>query len=677
MKALEIEKPLSSEHTLKLRVLVLEQSSNDSEALLRELRKAGMDIDPVVVAGRADFEAAITSGGFAAVLTGDQAAGWTALEALQCFRQAGHETPFLLVINSSLEEEDAESLKLGFDDYVLRERLTRIPAALKRVIQEKQLRDEKDRISSALQDSETRNRELIENSQYGIFRVALDGSFLSANPALLQILACGSPGELQRLNLATDVFRYREEFVKLIAACRAHGLVQSAESEWHRKDGGLVSVRLRMRHLSLPGSEEVLEGMVEDVTELRALEHQLRQAQKFETIGQLAGGIVHDFNNVVGAILGWAEIGFEQSRSYPSIAERFGRIREQADRAASLTREFLSFARRQANQLRPVDLNAVIKGLTSFLDKVIGKDIEIKYVEGVLRPVHADIAQIEQVLMNLCLNARDAMPDGGNLSIETEMVQLDDTYCRLYSGVSPGCYAVISVTDTGAGMSAETRERIFEPFFTTKECGKGTGIGLAPVYGIVKQHGGFIQVYSEPGNGSRFHVHLPVMDEALDAGAPHVTEAPASADLHGKETILYAEDHESIREMVRQSLVNLGYRVMAASDGEQALRFCEYETPALAILDVVMPHMGGQATAARLVARFPKLPILYTSGYLQASPNSPPQVPNTRFLQKPYSPVSRPRHPRSPRYPPFALVLNPALLPGMATLCRSAGFSLT
>src|SRR5260370_5562390 len=259
---------------------------------------------------------------------------------------------------------------------------------------------------------------------------------------------------------------------------------------------------MNVRQLSMPGHAGGLEVIAEDVTELRAMERQLRQAQKFEAVGQLAGGIEHDFNNVVGAILGWAELGFEQNRETPQAAERFTRIREQAERAAALTRELLAFARRQVLQPRAVDLNDVAGGLVSFLDKVIGKDIEFKFLNAPLDSVKADPTQIEQVLMNICLNARDAMPQGGRLVIETEMVELDDAYCHFYPYVQTGRYAVISVSDTGIGMDAETRDRIFQPFFTTKERAKGTGMALPTPYRIVHHPAPFIHVYSEPGHGS-------------------------------------------------------------------------------------------------------------------------------------------------------------------------------
>jgi two-component system cell cycle sensor histidine kinase/response regulator CckA len=502
------------------------------------------------------------------------------------------------------------------------------------------LRDEHARAQEALRVAEARNRDLVENSVYGISRVDSDGAFLDGNPALLRIIGCASPEDLLQLNLGSDIFRFPEQYVQLTNACRERNQVHGTEVEWRRRDGGFVTVRLNVRQLSATRETRGLEVIAEDVTELRAMERQLRQAQKFEAIGQLAGGIAHDFNNVVGAILGWAELGFDQNRDNSQVAERFQRIRAQAERAAALTRELLAFARRQVLQPRAVDLNTVAGGLVNFLDKIIGRDIEFKFLSTKLDPVKADPTQIEQVLMNLCVNARDAMPQGGRLVIETEMVELDDSYCRFYPYVVPGRYAVVSVSDTGIGMDAETRERIFEPFFTTKERGKGTGMGLATAYGIVKQHSGFIHVYSEPQHGSLFRVYLPVLEGTIADTGAEKTPAPSVAEIRGTETILIAEDHESIREMARQTLISMGYRVLSACDGQEALKLCAQETPALAILDVIMPNLGGPATAARLLETLPALPLVFTSGYSANSRDLPIVNGKARYLQKPYSPTT-------------------------------------
>lgn len=625
-----------------VRVLLLEESLADSQDILEELRAGGMTIEPTVLATRQEFLEAITAQDFSIVLSTYELPGWSGLEAFEELQRVKKGMPFILVTNAQDGREASHCLRLGMSDYVLKSHLARLPLAVRKALGETQLRASNDEVQRALLESEERNQQLVEDSVYGVFRISLEGKFVFANPSLLEILACPTLEVLQTLNFATDIFRFPEHCAKLMNSCRKDGLVHNAETEWRRKDGGLVSVKLHLRYLSVPGRPDQVEGIVEDVTELRSLEHQLLQAQKFETIGQLASGVAHDFNNVVGAILGWAELGYEESVAFPRVAERFARIREQADRAASLTRELLAFARCQELQSRPVDLNTIIRNLASFLDKVIGRDIEMRVVSGSLQPIQADPVQIEQVLMNLCLNARDAMPEGGLLGIGTEMEQIDEAFCRYYSYATPGRYAVLAVSDTGTGMTPDVRERIFEPFFTTKERGTGTGMGLATAYGIVKQHGGFIHVYSEPWQGSLFRVYLPVCagsssEPKLRTEAP---EMPHAMELDGTETIVLAEDHDSVREMVRQWLVNLGYRVLSAANGEEATKLSLDEAPAIAILDMVMPRMGGMAAASQLRQRLPGLPVLFTSGYSEPGNAAAAALPNSCYLQKPYSPTS-------------------------------------
>ena len=623
-----------------LRLLLLEQDPSDAAQMLRKLKDSGLEIAPCIAGDKEEFKNALKTGNFDAVISAWKLADGDGQQALRILHDNRSDIPLLLVTGEPEEEAAEECARCGAADYVLKDCLARLPFALRRAVGEHRLSAESARLRASLQENETRSRDLVENSVYGIFRVALDGTFHTTNDTLLKILGCSGLSELQALNLADDVFRYPETFTKLLADSRELAIVQNVETEWRRRDGGFISVRLHLRCISHSGVADGLEGIVEDVTEVRALERQLQQAQKFETIGQLAGGIAHDFNNVLGAVLGWAEIGYEQSREHPQIAEYFAHIRQQTDRAAALTRELLTFARRQPLQPRPVQLNLIVQNLMSFLDKVIGKDIEIKVVTGNLQPLKAEPAQMEQVLMNLCLNARDAMPDGGLLKIETEMIVLDDSFCHFYPGVVAGTYVVLSISDTGSGMSPEVRDRIFEPFFTTKERGKGSGMGLATVYGIVRQHGGFVHVYSEPGQGTLFHVYLPVMESLAAESAQGAATENKPKDLHGTETILLAEDHDSIRELTRQSLTRLGYQVLAAADGRQALRLVELERPDLAVLDVVMPHMGGAATAARLLQQMPGLPILFTSGFSENANNAVAQVPGSHYLQKPYGPTS-------------------------------------
>ena len=640
MGPMTVETKRSTAAARAVRVLLLEDNSSDAAMILRELKDAGMEIVPSIAGNQSEFRNALSAGNFDAVISAGKLPDSDGLEALQILRASGHDIPYVLVTGAADEKAAAECIRCGANDYVSKDRLGRLPFALRRALGEHESLEETAHMRALLRETETHSRELTQNSVYGIFKAGSDGIFHWANETLLKILACSSFSEAQALNLANDVFRYPETFAKLLADSREQRVVHNVETEWRRRDGGFVSVRLHLRFGSLSGAPDGFEGIVEDVTEVRALERQLQQAQKFETIGQLAGGIAHDFNNVLGAVLGWAEIGYEQSREHPQIAEYFAHIRQQADRAAALTRELLTFARRQPLQQRPVHLNQIVENLMSLLDKVIGKDIEIKVLAGNLQPVKAEPAQMEQVLMNICLNARDAMPDGGVLKIETEMIVLDDSFCHFYPGIVAGTYVVLSISDTGAGMSPEVRDRIFEPFFTTKQKGKGSGMGLATVYGIVRQHGGFIHVYSEQGQGTLFHVYFPVMENTVAESAPGAAAPNNVKNLQGSETILLAEDHDSIRELSRQALTRLGYKVLAAADGREALRLAELERPDLAVLDVVMPHKGGAAAATQLLELVPGLPILFTSGFSENANNAVAQVPGSHYLQKPYGPTS-------------------------------------
>ncbi len=379
-----------------------------------------------------------------------------------------------------------------------------------------------------------------------------------------------------------------------------------------------------------------------DVTERRALERQLQHAQKFEAFGQLAGGIAHDFNNVIGAILGWSELGEEQAASGNALLQSyFKKIHFQCDRVTALIQQLLAFARRQILEPRTLNLNQSVHEVMSLLDKVIGKDIEIKKnLTQDLLAVRADPTQIEQMLVNLCINGRDAMPKGGRVTIETRNAVFSDEDCRRAVGVQPGRFAELRVIDTGIGMDAATRERIFEPFFTTKGTGKGTGLGLATVYGIVKQHNGFILVESEPGHGSTFRICLPV-DET-----PSVREIrPLLFDdlpvRGGSETILLADDHEGICEMAQSALAGKGYQVMVAHDGEEAIQIftAHRDTISLILLDVIMPRKNGPEVFAAIKAQEPGVAVIFATGYSNETAVLADLVERgVAILRKPYSP---------------------------------------
>lgn len=372
--------------------------------------------------------------------------------------------------------------------------------------------------------------------------------------------------------------------------------------------------------------------------EHRRTELQLRHLEKFEVIGKLAGGIAHDFNNVLGAIQGWAELGIDESPAQTRPAALFRSIHSQALRAAGLTKQLLAYARRQILEPRNIDLNQVLGETTEMLRRVISESVEITLA---LSPqpmvVRVDPAQIEQVIMNLCLNARDAMPKGGRLTIETSRAEFDAAYCENHQYAHPGKYIKLSISDTGTGMDAETLKHIFEPFFTTKEVGQGTGLGLATTYAIVKQHQGSIETISEPGRGTAFHVHLP----AFEGPAEPRQMLETTPARHGTETILVAEDNEGVRELIQEVLLSLGYKLIVATDGEQAItEFNSHsDSISLVLLDMVMPKACGPEVYEAIRKTNPEVPVILTSGYSEKV-NDVPSITTgpAAILQKPYSP---------------------------------------
>ncbi|MDP3911069.1 MAG: response regulator [Gemmatimonadales bacterium] len=383
-----------------------------------------------------------------------------------------------------------------------------------------------------------------------------------------------------------------------------------------------------------------LVGVGRDLTAYKKLEHQFRQAQKMEAVGRLAGGIAHDFNNVLTAISGYTELLIEEAAPQDPRRGDLEEIRTAAERAAGLTRQLLAFSRQQVLEPRVLDLNAVVAGMDKMLRRILGEDVELAAALAArLGRIKADPGQIEQVILNLAVNARDAMPGGGKLTIETADVELDDAYAGEHVAVVPGPYVMLAVSDTGTGMDAETKAKIFEPFFTTKGPGKGTGLGLATVYGIVKQSGGNLWVYSEPGQGATFKVYLPRVDEPAER--PAAAAAPARP-IAGTETILVVEDNESVRRLVRTVLSGHGYTVLEAAEPAEALALVGRHGGEIALLvtDVVMPGMSGRELAQQVEAVRPDLLVLYMSGYTDdAIVNHGVLEAGVAFLQKPFTPA--------------------------------------
>lgn len=494
------------------------------------------------------------------------------------------------------------------------------------------------RVENALRQSEATFRGMVEGA-YGVYRAKPDGTILMANAALAHMLGYDSEREIVSLNLVSDVFQSGDYSVSLFEQLGSRKQFSHHEAHWRRKDGRVITVELSGRALSDDGGALLyFEVIVEDVSHQRGVEHRLRHVQKMEAIGRLAGGIAHDFNNVLGVITGYSEMLLDKLVSDPALLELVKHVLKATERGASLTRQLLAFSRQQVLEPRVINIQEHMKGIEDLLRRVIGEDIRLTVDTGD-RPVYlrADPTQLEQVIMNLVVNARDAMPKGGNLNIEISRAHFDPEYCKHTPDTRPGKYACIAVTDTGSGMSADVLSRIFEPFFTTKENGKGTGLGLATVYGIVKQSGGNVTVYSEAGHGTTFRVYLPLSEEAP---SKQEVAAPDGVVSDGTETILLVEDEDSLREVTREYLGNKGYTVLVASEPGAAFEAAKNSDKQVDLLltDVILPGSSGVQLAQRLAAAYPRMRVLYVSGYTaDAIVHQGGHDPNFAFLSKPFS----------------------------------------
>jgi len=493
------------------------------------------------------------------------------------------------------------------------------------------------RNEQALRRSEARYRSLVQSSVYGIYRSSLEGRFLDVNPALIAMLGYGSAEEVLLLDPEKHVFAQAEEHARLIEDFRRNGRLDGMEVRWKRKDGSTITVRISGRAVSSEDEPaDVLEAIAEDVTDRRMLEDQFRQAQKMEAVGRLAGGVAHDFNNLLMVISGYTEVILTKLEADHPLHEKGRAIQQAADRATTLTRQLLAFSRKQMLELKVVDVNTIVEDMERLLRPLIGENIElITRLAPEAGHTRADAGQLEQVLMNLVVNAKDAMPNGGRLTIETQNICEEEGDRRGPTFIRPGNYVLLSVSDTGMGMDKETRSRIFEPFFTTKELGKGTGLGLSTVYGIVKQSAGYVLVQSEVGHGSTFQIYLPRVEATAESHAAPALRAAAG----GSETVLLVEDEESVRALMRETLTNKGYRVIEAENGEAGLTVAAQHdgTIDLIISDVVMPGMGGHEMVKRLTLTRPATKVLYLSGYTEDTVVSEGVESGTAFLQKPFT----------------------------------------
>ena len=475
---------------------------------------------------------------------------------------------------------------------------------------------ERKRAEEALRRSEADFRSVVEGAPYGIYRASMTGRFLQVNPALQKMLGYELAEELLRKDLATEIFRHSGEYHRLTELLTRAEVIKDIEMEWKRQEGAPITVRCSGRRINDENcAPAYFEVFAEDVTEKRVLERQLRMAQKMEAIGRISGGIAHDFNNLLGVIIGYSRVLKRGLGANNALCEHALEIEKAGERAASLTKQLLAFSRQQVLTPAVLNINTLASDMQKMLLRLLGEDIDVSLeLDPALGSVMADQSQVEQVIMNLAVNARDAMPTGGKLKIQTANMQLDQTYTWNHPGSKAGDYVLLAVTDTGTGMDAGTLAHVFEPFFTTKERGKGTGLGLATVYGIVKQSNGYIWVDSAPGKGASFQIYLP---RYTGEPAVAVQRIDSGEKLSGTESILLVEDAEPLRKLEQTILEAGGFRVLPAGSGEEALEVAARfgSTFDLLVTDVVMPGMNGRTLAEQLSPRQPGMKVLFISGY--------------------------------------------------------------
>jgi PAS domain S-box-containing protein len=496
----------------------------------------------------------------------------------------------------------------------------------------------------ALRESEERFSTVFSASPIGISitRIA-NGQFIDVNDAFLSMFGYTREEVIGHTSLELRVYADPEDRDRFVGLLRKEGRVHDVETKFRRKSGEIGDLLVSAELIELAGEQYML-ALMHDITERKQaeeehqkLEAQLRQAQKMEAVGRLAGGVAHDFNNMLGVILGYADMALSRLNPADPLYQDLQEIAGAARRSADLTRQLLAFSRRQTIAPQVLDLNVQMKGMERLLRRIIGEDIALEFALALdLWPVRLDPSQVDQVVANLAVNSRDAMPDGGKLTVETGNMTFDEAYRQTHPWVLPGDYALLTVSDNGCGMDKEALEHVFEPFFTAKAEGKGTGLGLATVYGIVKQNNGFTDIYSEPGQGTTVKIYFP--RHRGEAQARPVA-APELAPVGGQETILLVEDEDQLRRLARTLLERLGYRVLEAASPGEALILCEKHEGEIRLLltDVVMPNMSGKELAERISAIKPGLKTLFMSGYTaDAIAQRGVLEEGIHFLQKPF-----------------------------------------
>jgi PAS domain S-box-containing protein len=622
-----------------LRLLLVEDNENDAVLVVRELKRGGYDTTYERVYDAASMRAALERQSWDLVLSDHSMPQFSGRAALDVLRQRDPDVPFIFVSGTIGEDAAVESMRMGAQDYLNKANLRRLVPAIQRELREAASRRERRRAETALRESEQRFEKVFQASPVGItISTVAEGRYVDVNAAFLRMIGRTREEVIGRTSFDISFWRDPVDRTRVMERlARGGGAAQELELTVQAKDGAIRHVLVALEQVDFSGTPCVV-ALVHDISGLKQLEQQLNQAQKMEAVGRLAGGVAHDFNNMLTVITSYGDLLLGDLPAGDTRRADIEEILKAARGAATLTRQLLAFSRQEVIQPRPISVNAIVAGTEKMLQRVIGEDIALES-ELAAEPstVLCDPGQLEQIVMNLVVNARDAMPQGGKVRIVTTNATLDEPALRDLPFARPGRYIVLTVSDTGIGMDATTQEHIFEPFFTTKEQGKGTGLGLATVYAVAKQAGGFVGVESAPGEGASFTVFLP----AIDAPATRIEAESPGGLPRGTETVLLVEDATAVRSVIRQVLERLGYAVLDAADGQLALEVAaRHHGPIdLVITDIVMPALGGREMAERLRKVRPEIRILYTSGYTDdAIVRSGVLDAQFVFMQKPFTP---------------------------------------
>lgn len=647
-----------------LRVLIAEDSEEDTLLLLRELERSGFAVTSERVDSPDLMAQALDKGPWDLVIGDFNMPSFSGHAALRMLREKDPDVPFIFVSGTIGEDVAVEAMRAGAQDYVMKGNLKRLVPAIQRELRESHARRERGLARAKLRSTELRLDQLLSTSTAVVYSggVTAGGIVpLWVSDNVIRVFGYSVDEVLQAAWWLTRV--HPDDLagaVEGLARLTGDNPV-SLEYRFRHKDGSYRWIHDQSRIVAGGGDfPRELVGAWLDVTERHRLENQFHQAQKMEAVGRLAGGIAHDFNNLLTIIASHAEFLKQGLAEGDASVDDVESIHEAVNDAAALTRQLLAFSRQQVMEAKVLDLNAEVRRAERMLGRIIGEDIELTVsLKSDVGQVKADPGQIAQVLMNLAVNARDAMPQGGKLTIETGNSEVDREYVAGEPVAVQGSFVMLAVTDTGTGMDEVTQARVFEPFFTTKEPGKGTGLGLSTVYGIVKQSGGFIWVYSEVGQGTVFKIYLPRIQGEADAPGPSATDPKLLP--RGDERVLLVEDADGVRMVCRRILERLGYHVIEAANGEAALQLAAAQSGKIDLLltDVVMPGMGGRRLAEELTRHHPEVKVLYASGYTDDAVVRHGVLESAvAYLQKPYTAESLARKVRqvleSPRSRPTA-----------------------